>query len=771
MIKKIYMLLFAAILSVACQDESKQLEYFPLSQVELLDSPFRHAQELNKEYLLALDPDRLLAPYLREAGLPPKAESYTNWENTGLDGHIGGHYLSALSYMYASTADPRIGERLDYMLSELERVQQANGNGYIGGVPDSKTVWDQIARGDIQAAPFSLNGKWVPLYNIHKMYAGLRDAGLQAGRENALRMLTALTDWMIGITAGLTDEQMQDMLRSEHGGLNETFADVAMITGEEKYLDLAKRFSHLEILTPLLEGRDQLTGLHANTQIPKVLGYKRVADAGGDPHWHDAARFFWETVTENRSVSIGGNSVNEHFNPVEDFMRVASSEQGPETCNSYNMLRLTGMLYASEPDSRYFDYYEKTLYNHILSTQNPHTGGLVYFTPMRPAHYRVYSQPQTSMWCCVGSGMENHSKYGEMIYAHQGKTLYVNLFIPSQLDWKEQGIEIIQTNRFPEEPSTRLTVNPGNTATFELKIRCPEWTDRPVLSVNGESVAVQKDAQGYLSLKRNWKPGDEIILEMPMRLRAESFPDRSDFRTLVYGPLVLASAWSKDGLDGLFADDSRGGHIAHGPKVPFSEIPVVSPDETILLSGITPKPGQALHFTLHTPSGEEFELEPFYGLHESRYVIYWPTLKFEMNSEAWDEVTLDMVYCGQQQPESDHAVSFGHSTTGYTRHVHWRSAEDWFAYRLKNKDASARFLLVKHINTGEKGQASISANGKIVKNIGSGSREGEVVQTLVHLTEDVRAEEIEITVKATREGTPTPKFTEFRLLSRTVIED
>lgn len=452
-----YLFLFCFLLTGKAQTQ-QEVSYFPLQDVKLLESPFLQAQQTDLHYIMAMEPDRLLAPFLREAGLTPKAPSYTNWENTGLDGHIGGHYISALSMMYAATGDTAIYNRLNYMLNELHRAQQAVGTGFIGGTPGSLQLWKEIKAGNIRAGGFDLNGKWVPLYNIHKTYAGLRDAYLYAGSDLARQMLVALTDWMIDITAGLTDQQMQDMLRSEHGGLNETFADVAEITGDKKYLELARRFSHKVILDPLVKDEDCLTGMHANTQIPKVIGYKRIADLAQDQNWDHAARFFWNTVVNHRSVCIGGNSVREHFHPADNFTSMLNDVQGPETCNTYNMLRLTKMLYQTSPDIRFADYYERALYNHILASQQPTKGGFVYFTPMRPGHYRVYSQPETSMWCCVGSGLENHTKYGEFIYAHAKDTLYVNLFIPSRLTWKEKKITLVQETRFPDEEQIRFRV-------------------------------------------------------------------------------------------------------------------------------------------------------------------------------------------------------------------------------------------------------------------------------------------------------------------------
>ena len=532
--------------SLAKAQNAPQVSYFPLQNVKLLDSPFLQAQQTDLHYILALNPDRLLAPFLREAGLTPKAPSYTNWENTGLDGHIGGHYISALSMMYAATGDTAVYNRLNYMLDELHRAQQAVGTGFIGGTPGSLQLWKEIKTGNIRAGGFDLNGKWVPLYNIHKTYAGLRDAYLYAGSELARQMLIDFTDWMIDITSGLSDEQMQDMLRSEHGGLNETFADVAEITGDKKYLELARRFSHKIILDPLIKDEDRLTGMHANTQIPKVIGYKRVAELSQNDkdwnhaaEWDHAARFFWNTVVNHRSVCIGGNSVREHFHPTDNFTSMLNDVQGPETCNTYNMLRLTKMLYqnsqnpynANEPDPNYVNYYERALYNHILASQEPDKGGFVYFTPMRPGHYRVYSQPETSMWCCVGSGLENHTKYGEFIYAHQKDTLYVNLFIPSQLTWKEQGLTLTQETRFPDDGKVTLRIDEAPKKQQTLAIRMPEWANQSksyYVKINGKrKVIITGKGSHYLHFSRKWKKGDVVTFNLPMRVSVEQIDRKS----------------------------------------------------------------------------------------------------------------------------------------------------------------------------------------------------------------------------------------------------
>ena len=675
-------------------------ETFPVSDVRVISGPFKHAEDMDIRYLLGLDPDRLLAPYLKGAGLAPKAENYTNWENTGLDGHIGGHYLSALSYMYAATGNKEIKERLDYMISEMKRCQDSAGDGYLSGVPDGRKMWKEIEEGKINASGFGLNNRWVPLYNIHKTFAGLRDAYLQTGNSDAKEMLVKLTDWMMRLVANLSDEQMQDMLRSEHGGLNEVFADVADITKDKKYLKLAHKFSHQLVLQPLLNKEDKLTGMHANTQIPKVIGYKRIADLEGNKEWDGAAEFFWKTVVNNRSISIGGNSEREHFHPANDFSSMLTSEQGPETCNTYNMLRLTKLLYQTSLDSHYMDYYERALYNHILSTQDPVQGGFVYFTPMRSGHYRVYSQPQTSFWCCVGSGMENHAKYGEMIYAHKGNQLYVNLFIPSTLNWDNVNIE--QKTDFPNEEGTNIIVTPKKgKKNFELLVRVPGWVKQGELTlmVNDKPLnATVKD--GYVSIQRTWEKGDKVKLSLPMSLHVEVLPDNSSNYSLLYGPIVLASQLGKQNQDGLFADDSRGGHIAAGPRLPLQDMPVIIGDKDDIVSHIKKVEGKPLTFTLSGVYPKKYDgmtLEPFYRLYECRYMVYWPVwsqqelnakqeqlAKEESERAAIDKITSDKVICGEQQPESDHFIQMDKSQTGNDDGKHWREAEGWFSYKMKS---------------------------------------------------------------------------------------
>ena len=718
-------------ISIGKAQTNHQVSYFSLQDVKLLSSPFLQAQQTDLHYILALDPDRLSAPFLREAGLTSKAPSYTNWENTRLDGHIGGHYLSALSMMYAATGDTAIYHRLNYMLNELHRAQQAVGTGFIGGTPGSLQLWKEIKAGDIRAGGFSLNGKWVPLYNIHKTYAGLRDAYLYAHSDLARQMLIDLTDWMIDITSGLSDNQMQDMLRSEHGGLNETFADVAEITGDKKYLKLARRFSHKVILDPLIKNEDRLNGMHANTQIPKVIGYKRVAEVSKDDkdwnhaaEWDHAARFFWNTVVNHRSVCIGGNSVREHFHPSDNFTSMLNDVQGPETCNTYNMLRLTKMLYqnsgdvdnSNKPDPRYVDYYERALYNHILSSQEPDKGGFVYFTPMRPGHYRVYSQPETSMWCCVGSGLENHTKYGEFIYAHRQDTLYVNLFIPSQLNWKEQGVTLTQETLFPDDGKVTLRIDKASKKKLTLMIRIPGWAGSSkdyAITINGQKkkYAIRPGVSTYLPIHRKWKKGDVITFNLPMEVSLEQIPDKKDYYAFLYGPIVLAASTGTEHLDGIYADDSRGGHIAHGKQIPLQEVPMLIGNPVSIRTSLHKLNGNKLAFSYDgniypAQMGKPLELVPFFRLHNSRYAVYFRQTSEEQFKAIQEEMataerkatelanqTVDLIFPGEQQPESDHGIQYEESETGTHKDRHFRRAKKWFSYNLKVKKEASQLML------------------------------------------------------------------------------
>lgn len=679
--------------------------------------------------MLQLDPDRLLAPFLKEAGIQPKKENYGNWESSGLDGHIGGYYLSALSNMYAATGNRETLRRLNYMIGWLDSCQQKSGDGYVGGVPGGKAMWQEISEGKIIGGIYSR--KWVPLYNIHKLFAGLRDAYLIAGNQKAKEILVRLSDWFVNLTRDLSNDQIQQMLGSEPGGINEVFADVSVITGERKYLIMARRLSHKAILSPLLEGKDSLNGLHANTQIPKVTGFKRISELDGDTSWANAAEVFWNTVVQHRTVSIGGNSVREHFNPSTDFSSMIDDVQGPETCNTYNMLRLTEELFLSDPKSSYIDYYERAVYNHILSSGNP-DGGFVYFTPMRPQHYRVYSQPQECFWCCVGTGMENHGKYGAMIYAHDTDDLFVNLFIASKLDWKEKGVSLVQQTNFPYQQTSVLTFTVNQPRSFGVHLRYPSWVNEGEMQVmvNGRKIKAAKDKNGFVIINRTWRTGDVVAIDLPMHAKMEYLPDGSPWASFVYGPIVLAAKTGTSDLSGLQADGSRMGHVASGPLYPIDRSPMIVSSEGNPALQLRPVKDEPLHFTaaglIYPSSFGNLTLQPFFTIHNARYMIYWRVT----DKNGWKQIrekleqaekqklelensTVDQVAPGEQQSEVDHQFKGDKTETGIFKDRHWRNASGWFSYQLKNNHNEGKKLRVTYYGA-DKGSVHIFINGALL---------------------------------------------------------
>ena len=689
---------------------------FPLSDVKLLSGPFKHAQDLNIHVLLEYDVDRLIAPFRKEAGLPEKAKLYPNWE--GLDGHIGGHYLTALAMNYASTGNVECKKRMEYMISELKACQEANeknhpdwGKGYVGGAPNSQQIWSTLQKGDFAA----YRDAWVPWYNVHKLYSGLRDAWLYAGNEDAKAIFLKFCDWGINITSELTDQQMQQMLDNEHGGMNETFADAYQMTGDKKYMVAAKRFSHRMLLDAMAAGNDNLDNKHANTQVPKAVGFQRIAELSHDEQYTKAGSFFWETVTGTRSLAFGGNSRREFFPSVASCTDFVNEVEGPETCNSYNMLKLTEDLFRVNPLAKYADYYERTMYNHILSTQHPEHGGFVYFTPARPRHYRVYSQPNEAMWCCVGSGMENHGKYSHFIYTHQNDSLFLNLFVASELNWREKGIKMVQETQFPNEETTRLIITEG-TAKFKLMVRYPSWVKEGALkiSVNGKPVEFDSKPSSYVAVERNWKKGDEVHILLPMHNSIEKMPNVPNYVAIMHGPILLGAKTGTEDLKGLVADDGRWAHIAGGERLPVDKAPIIIENSLDDIAGkLTPIKDKPLAFTvsLNMVNKANIELEPFFGIHDSRYMIYWMWLTESQYKNYIDSLaiaenermelqkrTIDFVAPGEQQPEADHQMEKLKSNTGNFHDEFWRDARNdgYFSYNMTTNSETGLSLIVRY---------------------------------------------------------------------------
>lgn len=742
---------------------------YPLSAVRLLPSPFMSAVQADIKYLLALDPDRLLAPYLREAGLPAKAQSYgSNWETGGLDGHTAGHYLSALADMIAAGHD-ETGEfrhRLAYMVHELGRVQTANQNGYAGSVPGSREYWKLIAGGHVD----QIWNRWAPWYVLHKTMAGLRDAYVQGGLNEARGILIGFADWTIAEVSGLSDDQVQQMLSNEHGGMNELLADVYAITGDPKYLAVANRFCHQSILSPLVSDNDQLTGLHANTQIPKVTGFEQIALLTGDGPKQEAARFFWQTVTTRRSAVFGGNSVSEHFNNPMNFKTMLEDREGPETCNTYNMLRLTEHLFQSEPDAKYADYYERALYNHILASIDTAHPGFVYLTPIRPQHYRVYSRPDKNFWCCVGTGMENPGRYGQFVYAKSPSGIYVNLFIPSILKDDVSGLTLRQDTKFPDEERTTLTVSTPTPKRTTLYVRHPWWVkgEKLRLRINGKQEIVSSAPSSYVALSRQWRSGDKVELELPMQTTVQQLPDGSDWYALLRGPIVLASPSGTQDQDGLFGGDRDSDHSPNGKLVPLDQVPALLSAPKDLPGRVRPDAAAGpLHFTLKVDSYPStkgaIHLIPFFRLQEERYQMYWELTSKDGLAErarrkaeaeklmiARDLATVDRVSPGEQQSEKDHLLTGDAMETGVYNGIHWRHGHV-IQYRLFTKGSSALDLAVTYAG-GDVGRVfDVFVNGVLLKTQElNGTKPGEWLEIRDRIPGDALA--------ASKDGTLVVRF-------------
>jgi DUF1680 family protein len=576
-----------------------------LTQVRLTEGPFLEAQEANHKVLSKLPVDRLVHNFRINAGLASTAQPLGGWEKPDceLRGHFTGHYLSAVALMYASTGDEALKEKAGAITAELARCQQALGGGYLSAFP--LEYWDRLkARQKV----------WAPFYTLHKVMAGLLDVHQLCGNAQALEVLKGTADWVDRWSAPIPHAQMQDILNTENGGMNEVLYNLAAVAGERRYIAVAHRFDHEKFLDPLAARRDELTGLHANTNMPKVIGAARRYELTGETRYRDMAQFFWEDVTSARTYCTGGTSNDEHwltgaFALAEELEK---SEDTNECCVAYNMLKLTRHLYEWNPDPRYFDYYEQTLYNHRLGTIDPATGATMYFLPLRPGGWKIFNSEYDSFWCCTGTGVEEYSKLGGAIYFHDDRGVYVNLFIPSRLDWKERGVRIEQTTRFPEEGKTALTVRTPKPAEFELRVRIPSWAKQGgYATINGRRLDTFAGPSSYLTIARVWKDNDRLELNLPMKLWSLPLAGNENMAAVLYGPLVLAADL------GLPEDSNRypADQEIKQPLLPAPVAPGDLRDPSSWLEATSP-----LHFRAKSVG---ITLTPLYQVLDQRYALYW----------------------------------------------------------------------------------------------------------------------------------------------------
>lgn len=648
---------------------------FALQDVRLLEGPFQHAMEVDRQYLLSLEADRLLHTFRLNAGIASSAQPLGGWEEPKceLRGHFVGHYLTACALMYASTGDVRLKEKGDAVVAGLAQCQAKLGSGYLSAFPE--TFFDRV---EVRQRV------WAPYYTLHKIYAGLLDMYVYCDNAQALEVCRKFADWVIARNAKLSDEQMQRMLGEEHGGMNEVLANLYGITGEEKYLAISKRFNHRAVIDPAMARQDRLTGLHANTQVPKFIGTARQYELTGDESLKTASLFFWDTVVHERSYVIGGHSDGEMFSPKERLSQ-AFGPNTTETCNTYNMLKLTRHLFAWEPRAEYADYYERALYNHILASQDPKTGGTCYYVPLRPGSRKVYSSPTHSFWCCTGTGVENHAKYGDSIYFHDGgQGLFVNLFIASELNWKDKGLKLRQETKFPDEQASRLVFTCPQPTELALHVRHPAWASSGFeIRINGQVAAVSSAPGQYARITRLWKSGDAIEIRLPFALHKEGFQDNPNRFAFLHGPVVLAAE----------VDTKK-------------PIPAIVAEERELLSSLQDVEGKPSTFTasgqifrIPGQSSTSVTLEPFFKIHGGRpYTVYWDAFtpaqwqakqaEYQAELARQKELearTVDYVLPANDQNERDHKLAGERSSAGRFGDRSYRHATDggWFEWQVK----------------------------------------------------------------------------------------
>ncbi len=594
----------------------------PLTAVRLTGGPLKHAQDLDAAYLRSLEPDRMLAFYRIRAGLAAKAEPYGGWDGDGrnLTGHVAGHYLSAVSLMYAATGDAEFKRRADYLVSELEAVQVANGDGYLGALERGRDALGEAARGDIRSSFFDLNGLWSPWYTLHKTFAGLRDAYRHTGNRTALDVEAAFAAWTERLLAPLDDAGMQRMLNTEFGGMNEVLADLYADTNDDRWLRLSRRFEHQAVLDPLRRGEDPLDGLHGNTQVPKLLGSAARYVYAGDAADLRAATTFWERVVFHHTFATGGHGKDEYFREPDRLSQITGGRTA-ETCNVYNMLKLTRLLFGVAPDVRYAEFHERALFNHILGSIDPADGATCYMVPVGQRVRREYQKMSSDFTCCVGTGMESHALHALGLYYEAGDRLWVNLFVPSTARWQAMGVELAVQTDLPLGESVTISLSAPAPKPFTLSLRRPSWAgDGFRVAVNGKAVATASAPGSYLDVARTWRNGDTVTLTLPKTLRIEAASGGTTPAAIAWGPLVLAGDLGPDPGDG---------------PLQVGDEPVVLAAAGRPVSGwLREVAGEPGHFrTSGVGLDRDVDLRPFYQLHRRTYAAYW-TLVDEREAAA-----------------------------------------------------------------------------------------------------------------------------------------
>lgn len=689
---------------------------FDLHDVQLMPgTAFSNAMSKDSAYLMMLESDRLLTRFYENAHLPAKAKVYGGWESAGLSGHTLGHYLSAISLMYQATGSVEFKKRADYIVGELARCQQSRKTGYVGAIPNEDSIFNQLSKGNIRSGGFDLNGGWSPWYTVHKVMAGLVDAYLYCGNEEALQVVTGMADWTGNILKNLDKVQFQKMLRCEYGGMNDVLTYIYAITGKRKYLDIAYLFFDDFVMKPLSEKTDPLSGKHSNTNIPKAIGSGTQYMFNGKARDSIIASELWNDVVYHYTYVNGGNGNYEYFGP-RDKLSDHLSDANSETCASYNMLKLTRQLFSWKPKAALGDYYERTLYNGILASQNPENGMFCYFVPLRMGGIKTFSDELNTFTCCVGTGMENHGKYAEGIYYESVDTqnLYVNVFVPSVLNWKAKNVSIEQSGSLLNSDTVSFAIHTRYPISFTLKLRRPCWAEKYQLEINGKLTDGSEDSDGFVQVKRQWHDGDHLAYLPAKTLRTEATPDNANRIAIFYGPVLLA------------------GNLGDTLPDPAFGTPVLLTDDKNANDWIKPVNIKEMKFKMEGV-GQPFDavVQPFYNTYKNYYTVYWDYFtkadwelrrkEYEAEKQHQKEVealTIDVFRIGEMQPERDHHLeSSDNSYVSDAMGIKGREARGggFFSFDMKVDPILQNSLLLTYIGDDKDRKFDILLDGSLLK--------------------------------------------------------
>jgi DUF1680 family protein len=705
-----------------------QIKAAPLSldSVHLTGGPLKRAQDLDAAYLLELQPDRMLAFLRQRAGLEPKAQGYGGWDGPGrqLTGHIAGHYLSAVSLMYASTGDVRFKQRADDMVAELQNVQNAQGDGYLGALMDGQGVdgkvrFQDLAKGEIRSGGFDLNGLWSPWYVEHKIFAGLRDAHRLTGSRAALDVEIKFAGWVEGILSNLSDEQIQKMLATEFGGMNEVLVDLYADTGDARWLKLAGKFEHKAFVEPLSKKQDILAGKHGNTAVPKMIGELDRYIYTGDETDGEAAAYFWDEIAEHHTFATGGHGKNEYFGQPDKLNDMIDGRTA-ESCNVYNMIKMSRTLFELNPDIRYADFQERAQFNHILAGQDPEDGRVSYMVPVGRGVQHEYQSKFESFTCCVGSQMEMHAFHALGLYYEAPGKLWVSIYAPTTVDWKSMGMKLEMATDMPIGDAATLKITSGKAKKFTLALRRPFWAGAGfAVKVNGAAVKNLPKPDSYVEVTRTWKPGDTVEIALPKTLRKEPLPDNPNRMSIMWGPLVLAGDLGPE-LD-------RRSFRQPGATPPAPAPALVTAEQRVegWLKPVAGKPG--VFHTANVGLKDDIDFAPFYEVPRRRYAVYWdvftPTewakksADFQAQAEKQrklEAATIAFAQPGQMQSERDFGQQGEDSTPLQVMGHYGRAASKWFSFDLPVEPASSMKLIVTFSNEvrGRKGACDVLVEGK-----------------------------------------------------------